>query len=106
MWLCDGTGSHMVLIDDIQDEVSAHELPIQFDDLVDLAIRVDNSTVLTVLLIWPHLGLGRAQISSLSPHPVSLVEPEPMQVGRTHLTAKEDCAFTVPDPYTLLLPVR
>lgn len=59
-----GTSSYMVLIDEIQDEVSAHELLIQFDDLVDLAIRVDNCTVLTVLLIWGK-GVLRFHLSAL-----------------------------------------
>lgn len=73
------------LADEIQDEASAHELPTLFDDLVDLATRVDNQVALcrrnwTARLAW---APGGTQVPSLTPCPESLPEPDTMQVGRT-----------------------
>lgn len=79
------------LRDEIQDEIAAQELPTEFDGLVDLAIRVDNRLTLRqrnrmARFAWKQ---GGSQ-DPLSPTSLdTFQESEPMQIGRTRLSAEE-----------------
>ncbi len=79
------------LDDEIQDEIVTHELPCDFDSILELALRVEGHLQhrrqrWTARPSWP-LGEG-APSSALTSSP-SVPEPEPMQVGRLRRTAKE-----------------
>lgn len=79
------------LDDDIQDEIVTHELPQDFDALVELALRVEGRLQRrrqrwTAQSSWM-LGEGASGATSTSSSPSA--DPEPMQVGRLRLTPKE-----------------
>lgn len=79
------------LEDEIRDEMYAHDLPEHLDELVDLAVRLDNrrdlrrraraSTSLSLL--------DSVSAFSVSDTPVHSSAPEPMQLGRYRLSAEE-----------------
>lgn len=79
------------LAEDIRDEVYARELPEGLDRLVELAIRLDNrrdlrrrvrTSVPTSFQDTPPAGMSPDAL-------VHLPSPEPMQLGRYHLSATE-----------------
>uniref|UniRef100_A0A4W5LBA7 Retrotransposon gag domain-containing protein n=1 Tax=Hucho hucho TaxID=62062 RepID=A0A4W5LBA7_9TELE len=79
------------LADNIQDEIVTHELPHDFDTLVELALRVEGHLQRrrqrwTARSSWV-LGEGASSAASTSSSPSA--DPEPMQVGRVRLTPKE-----------------
>uniref|UniRef100_A0A9J7XUZ1 CCHC-type domain-containing protein n=1 Tax=Cyprinus carpio carpio TaxID=630221 RepID=A0A9J7XUZ1_CYPCA len=79
------------LKDEIQDEIVTHELPRDFDSLVELALRIEGRLQRrhqrwTERSSWT-LGEGVSN-STLNASP-SVVNPEPMQVGHLRLTVKE-----------------
>ncbi|KAL0149577.1 hypothetical protein M9458_055104, partial [Cirrhinus mrigala] len=79
------------LDEEIQDEIVTHELPRDFDSLVELALRVEGRLRRrrqrwTTRPSWT-LNEGASNSSLTTSPPVA--EPEPMQVGRLRLTAKE-----------------
>lgn len=76
----------------IQDEFATHEIPSSFDDLVDLALRVESR------LRFQHQRLAvrspwrlRELASDTTPVPPSSspVDPEPMQLGSLHITPQQ-----------------
>lgn len=79
------------LEDDIRDEMYAHELPEHLDELVDLAIRLDNRRDLRRRARFPPSPslVDLAPTSSVSAAPDHLPAPEAMQLGRYRLSAEE-----------------
>ncbi len=79
------------LDDEIQDEIVTHELPRDFDSLVELALRVEGR-LQRRRQRWtarPFRPLSEGAPSSALTSSPSVSDPEPMQVGRLRLTAKE-----------------
>lgn len=79
------------LEDDIRDEVYAHELPEHLDELVDLAIRLDNRRDLRRRARFPTSSsfvdpTPTTSVSSVPDHPPA---QEAMQLGRYRLSAEE-----------------
>lgn len=77
---------------EIQDEIAIHDLPASFDDLVDLALRVETRINLRRqrVLAHPSWPISPRSVSEAATvHPEPLPEVEPMQVGRTRLAAEE-----------------
>lgn len=79
------------LEDEIRDEMYAHDLPEHLDELVDLAIRLDNRRDLRrrarASPLLPFVNPVSAFTGSDTPVPSSA--PEPMQLGRYRLSAEE-----------------
>ena len=84
------------LSESLKDELASRELPATFDELVDLAIRLDNR----LRLRWREKGASRSRLPRLPilPQPQSAAVPTPtvdtdatesMQVDRTRLSAAE-----------------
>lgn len=76
------------LEEDIQDELATHELPHNFDDLINLALRIE------VRLNRRHQrkltrSSGRVEGTLSSSTFPAAHDPEPMQVGRLRLTPQE-----------------
>lgn len=79
------------LDDDILDEIVTHELPPDFDALVELALRVEGR-LQRRRQRWTARSFQTLDEYGSSPAPSSLppsTDPEPMQVGRLRLTPKE-----------------
>lgn len=76
---------------EIQDEIAIHDLPASFDDLVDLALRVETRINLRRQRVMTHPSwpIPRSVAEAATVHPEPLSEVEPMQVGRTRLAAEE-----------------
>ncbi len=77
---------------EIQDEIAIHDLPASFDDLVDLALRVETRINLRHqrVMARPSRSIPLHFASEASTvHPELLPEVEPMQVGRTRLAMEE-----------------
>lgn len=79
------------LEDEIRDEMYAHDLPEHLDELVDLAIRLDNRRDLRrrarASPLLPFVNPVSAFTGSDTPVPSSA--PEPMQLGRYRLSPEE-----------------
>lgn len=79
------------LEDEIRDEMYAHDLPEHLDELVDLAIRLDNRRDLRrrarASTFLPFVNPVSAFSGSDTPVPLSA--PELMQLGRYRLSAEE-----------------
>lgn len=80
------------LVEEIQDEIATHELPCGFDELVNLALRVESRLHFrrqhrAERSPW-RLGELTSNTTSVSPLP-SPDDPEPMQLGRLHLTPQQ-----------------
>ena len=80
------------LDEEIQDKIATQELPRSFDDLVDLALRVENRLrlrhqQLTARTSW-RVGEMTSESTPVLPLP-SPADPEPMQVGRLRLTSQQ-----------------
>lgn len=77
------------LSEDIKDKLIPHALPTDFEQLVDMAIRIDvrreqrHKTQRSLC----HLHQGNPLIPAFSPRPPGV--PEPMQVDRTCLSPAE-----------------
>lgn len=78
------------LDDEIQDEIIIHELPRDFDSLVELALRVEGRLQRRHQrwMAQSPWTLGEGANSALTALP-PVADPEPMQVGRLHLTIKD-----------------
>ncbi len=79
------------LDDKIQDEIVTHELPRDFNSLVELALRVEGCLQRRRRrwMARPSCPLGEGAPSSALTSSPSVPDPEPMQVGRLDLTAKQ-----------------
>ncbi len=70
---------------EIQDEIATHELPLDLEGFINLAIRIESR--LRFRSSW---GLEEVQSFKAQPPPQSpLPDPEPMQLGRLRLSAQE-----------------
>lgn len=80
------------LNEEIQDEIATHEIPSGFDDLVDLALRVESRLRFRHqrLAARPPWSFGEltSDITPAQPLP-SPADPEPMQLGRLRLTPQQ-----------------
>ena len=85
------------LSESLKDELASRELPATFDELVDLAIRLDNR----LRLRWKEKGNSRPRMqrppvllpslpaAASTPSTATTDATEPMQVNRTRLSAEE-----------------
>lgn len=76
------------LNDELKDEIFAREFPSHLDELVELAIRLDKRFDLRRRARADVTGFRESPFTSSAPseaHP----EPEPMQLGRIHLSSAE-----------------
>lgn len=76
------------LEEEIQDELATHDLPHDFDDLINLALRVEVRLRRRHRRRMVHSSATMDDHSSLTAS-ATLSDPEPMQVGRLRLTPQE-----------------
>lgn len=78
------------LVEEVKDEIYARDPPELLDDIIELAIRLDSRMELR-RKVRGHSSRTRAELFSPLASRVleSSDEPEPMQVGRTRLSAEE-----------------
>ncbi len=77
---------------EIQDEIATHELPLDLEGFINLAIRVESRLRLRQRRLAPRSSWGLEEVQSFKaqPPPQSpLPDPEPMQLGRLRLSAQE-----------------
>ncbi len=77
---------------EIQDEIATHELPLDLEGFINLAIRVESCLRLRQRRLAPRSSWGLEEVQSFKaqPPPQSpLPDPEPMQLGRLRLSAQE-----------------
>lgn len=79
------------LRDEIQDEIATHDLPRSLDDLIELALRVENRlSYRRHRRSLRHRVLQEDSTASTTPSsPATTPVPEPMQLGRMKLSPKE-----------------
>lgn len=81
------SGRKVFINDDLQDEIPIHDLPSSFDSLVDLALRVEIRLEICSARVQWRSTLSPLEVTRRGPEPHP--EPEPIQVGRMHLSAEE-----------------
>lgn len=80
------------LEDDIQDELATQDLPCDFDDLINMALRIEGRLRRRRQRLAVRPSWRTEESSPVSPTDslnVSSTEPEPMQVGRLRLTPQQ-----------------